>query len=338
VKPLLQVVAGTEYAPKAPTKIERRKVVREWRDAVAAKVKAGELPAIDCLMAEALTNFPSADHGYCWAGQKRLGDAIGRQVRAARDSIKRLRDAGLITVKRGGPGKTARWSFCINNIPIFDREPLKERHNSAQDRQPTAGLDRQPTAHKPFKQEHPCKQEPPPGPPAADEPDAMPDDVDTASAENGETPRDGLSGEVLAPGWCTFEQFWMASGQRGEIGPALAAWDRLAAADVAAIGDLILDQGAIDTGGAWACVWIKRRGWENPAMFRRPNRVADIAELLKDFNPKPDQVTVRRGTAEWDELVAWRRKQGDRPAAIEFMLTQHEWRAPAGWRPMRCMP
>ena len=338
MRPLLQVVAGKDFAPKEPTKTERRKVVRGWCDDVKAKIKAGELQAIDYLLAEALTNFPSADRGFCWAGQKRLADTIGRQVRSVQSAMKRFRSAGLLRVKQGAPGKTARWILCRDGRPIFGGEALKDPQNFASDPQKIAGLDPQKSADKPSKQEHPCKQEPPPRPPAADEPAAMPDDVDMASAENGETWQGGLIGEVFAPSGCDFETFWRASGQRGKVGPAIAEWNRLEPADIAAIGALILDQGSVDTGDCWASIWIKSRGWERPAHVLRAGGFARIAEGLEGLDPHPLGMTVVRGTPQWDDLVAWRREQGATERDLKFMLTQAEWRAPPGWRPTRCAP
>jgi hypothetical protein len=331
----LRVVAGRDYDEALSSKQRQRRVLK-WLSAADAKRVAGVIRLVDCAVARALENFPSANQGYCFAGQDTLGKRVGRSGRRVRESLKRLCDAGLLDSRRRGPGRTAIWTFCIDGVPLFERQPgpLKDRTKCAQDRTFSSGLDRTISSAKPYLDE-PIQVEPPPRPPTGDEPDQMPDDVDTATTEDVEAPQGGLIGEVFAPSGCDFETFWQASGQRGKVGPAIAEWNRLEPADIAAIGALILDQGSVDTGDCWASIWIKSRGWERPALALRAGGFARIAEGLEGLDPYPLGMTIIRGTPQWDDLVAWRREQGATERDLKFMLTQAEWRAPPGWRPTR---
>src|SRR5438105_2105406 len=68
-----------------------RPVVRQWLRRVKLEVTAGWLLPIDLLVAEELTDYPSANEGRCYAGQERLARALGCCPRTVRSSLARLR-------------------------------------------------------------------------------------------------------------------------------------------------------------------------------------------------------------------------------------------------------
>ena len=173
----LRIVAGLDLSEPQPdekkalaeARERARPILKEWLRRVELAVMAGQLAAIDFLMAKELTNYPSANEGRCYAGQERLGAALGSSVRTARYSLKRLRDEKFVSCKRGGPGRTASWIFCVNDKPIFGgvaflpnkNAPFEKQQFSVQDRQDVAGLDRQDAAAKPSELE-PVERKPPP--------------------------------------------------------------------------------------------------------------------------------------------------------------------------------
>src|SRR5258708_17758275 len=94
--------------PKTLAELRRRArpLHRYWLRKVEQAVIAGRLPPIDLMLAKELTNYPSANEGRCYAGQTRLGLAIGRTARTARQSLKRMREDGLLLRKLAGPTRT----------------------------------------------------------------------------------------------------------------------------------------------------------------------------------------------------------------------------------------
>ena len=78
---------------------------------------------IDFALAELMNNYPSANYGYVWVGQARLGRERGFCGRTARRALRRMREAGLLVCKRGGPGKKATWTFCVDGVPVFGGAP-----------------------------------------------------------------------------------------------------------------------------------------------------------------------------------------------------------------------
>jgi hypothetical protein len=206
-----------------------------------------------------------------------MGAAIGRSARTARSLLQKMRDVGALTTKRGGPGRTASWIFCIGGAPIFgtgataklsptnDSLAVAPRAEvSAQERQEAAGLDRQKVADKPFEPD-PIEHKPSPLPPSEGVRETGP--AQGPVSQPTPTPRvpheGGLTGEVLPPeSEITFDEFWKAIRREpGKTGPALAAWRKLSRDDRRAISDLIGPNG-IDMDGMWAAVWLAQRRWE----------------------------------------------------------------------------
>lgn len=177
-----RIVGGIDFSPNRDDKAalfqaraRARPILKEWLIRVEHHIMAGALSPLDLMMARELTNYPSANEGRCYAGQERLGKAIGSCARTARSSLKRLCQAGLLTTKRGGPGRTSAWTFCINGRPIFsnkeDDEPkLKGKEFSAPDRKDVSGLDRQDVADKPSELK-PIEHNPPPVAPPSPSPE-----------------------------------------------------------------------------------------------------------------------------------------------------------------------
>lgn len=238
MKPLFHIVGGLDLSaerdPKkslAQARRFARPFLKRWLQQVEQQVLAGRLIPLDLMMAKELTNYPSANEGRCYAGQTRLGAAVGSCQRTARSSLKRLSDAGLLTSKRGGPGRTAAWRFCVSGVPVFERQ----------------------VADKP-SEPNPIEHKLPPNPPA-------PDPLDEG----------GLIGEVLPPETeITFDEFWKSIRHNpGKAGPALAAWRKVSCDDRSAISSLIGPSG-IDLDGMWAAVWLAQRRWEFAPLTSRP--------------------------------------------------------------------
>jgi hypothetical protein len=65
--------------------------------AVERAVIDGQLSAIGYLVAKELTNYPSANEGRCYASQRRIAGKSGSCERTAREALRRLWSAGLLT-------------------------------------------------------------------------------------------------------------------------------------------------------------------------------------------------------------------------------------------------
>lgn len=297
-KPLFRVVAGLDFSAArdekrslAQARARARPILREWLRRVEHHVLAGKLGPLDLMMAKELTNYPSANEGRCYAGQERLGAAVGKCARTARSSLKRLCQAGLLTSKRGGPGRTSSWMLCINAKPIFGNTDAEaERQFSDQDRKQVAGLDRKQVADKPSEPD-PIEHKPSPQPPAAQA--EMPQAV---RLKEGEAER-VLHGDVLGPeGEPTFEEFWKAIRHNpGPSGPALVAWRKLSADDRRSIGNQLGPYG-LDLEGTWACTWLVARRWTAPSL--RPKMDGGCAPVAArqpfELRPYTPEWTVER--------------------------------------------
>jgi hypothetical protein len=126
-----RVVAGLDLSPAqsdkkalAEARKSARPILKEWLRRIELAVMGGELSPLDYLMAKELCNYPSSNEGRCYAGQERLGAAVGATARTARSSLKRLREREFVYCKRGGPGHTASWTFCVNGKPTM-RPPCR---------------------------------------------------------------------------------------------------------------------------------------------------------------------------------------------------------------------
>jgi hypothetical protein len=278
MKRAFRVVGGLDLAPQNEKKAldEARKrarpVLKEWLRRVELDVMGGGLAALDYLMAKELTNYPSANEGRCYAGQQRLGAALGVSARTARSSLKRLRDREFVCCKRGGPGRSASWTFCVNGKPIFggaaflpaSTPPIEKQRVSAQERKDVAGLDRKDVSAKPFEQDHPTERDPSPLPPnAVIEPSGPTRGLPSKGRVTGSHCAP-VSGEII-PGVISFQEFWLAAGQRGPEGFARAEWRKLSASDRAAISDWLHRDGHLGLGNLWAGVWLRDRVWEEPS-------------------------------------------------------------------------
>jgi hypothetical protein len=266
-----RIVGGLDLTPQSEKKAldEARKrarpVLRAWLRRVELDVMAGQLAALDFLTAKELTNYPSANEGRCYAGQERLGAALGSSARTARSSLKRLRDRGFVCCKRGGPGRSASWTFCVNGKPIFGGvaflptkiAPVEEQQLSAQERKHVAGLDRKDVSGKPSEQDHPIERNPSPLPPTT---------TLASSGTTRELPSEAskaIDGEVIA-GAISFQEFWLAAGRSGREGFARGEWRKLSASDKAAISDRLKRDGHLGLRNLWAGTWLRDRVWEEP--------------------------------------------------------------------------
>ena len=264
MKTLFRVVGGLDLSAERDAKKsleEARKrarpVLKRWLQQVKDCTVKRSIKPIDYMMAEHLTDYPSANEGRCYAGQKRLGAKIGCCDRTARRSLRRLCDAGLLDSKRGGPGRTASWRFCVDGKPIFGGA---ERIVAAQDRTDVADLDRTDVSDKP-SEPNPIEHNPPPTP----KPDAECEEMAEGPAE--EPSEQAIEGELIAA-TISFQEFWLAAGKRGKEGFARSEWRKLTEGDKAAISERLSRVGSLPVGDCWAGTWLRDRVWEEFTQHR----------------------------------------------------------------------
>jgi hypothetical protein len=241
-----------------------------------------------------LTNYPSANQGYAFPGEKRIGKHIGKTDRTARASLARLLHRGFLDRKLGGPARSARWSFCIDHRRIFGPEA------TAHDRKYSSGQDRKKSSAKPLELE-PLEQEPPPNPPSEPAEASQDDRV--------------VDGEILGA-TISFDELWHAvQHSRGPSGPALSAWRKLDAADRYAIGNLLGPNG-IDCDGMWLCTWITERRWQRQPLRQRAKSAG--------FHVPTGEVALKPYSIEWCAERDRLRAVGDRQSLrlMEFWAAQ----------------
>jgi hypothetical protein len=270
-----------------------RPLILAWLKNVEAKVRTKKLRDLDYRLAVILTNYPSANAGKCWAGQKRLSDQAGRCERTIREALGRLESEGLLKTRRGGQGRTSCYSFAVDGCEVFGQQ-----RDAALDRQNVAGLDRQQAAAKPLE------------PKPTEQKDSLPTlsrggDVIDLVAER-RTRRPAIAG-------CEF----LAKCRRVEgclDGPAFAEWNRLPQVDQQAIWRIIERDGNLDVAffDVWVCTFLKNRMWDGLGDNDLPKRAKEEIDrhLAAKQSPKSaaqpfaDRVFVPEDTPQWD---AWSR-------------------------------
>ena len=70
--------------------------------------------------------------------------------------------------------------------------------------------------------------------------------------------------EILGP--ITFEELWNGTGGEGPAGFASAEFRKLSKADLCTIGNILRQEGRIDTGGMWLGTWLRGRHYEHGAL------------------------------------------------------------------------
>jgi len=193
----LRVIAGLDVEAKQARKEARRRAVplqRKWTAAILAHVKSNAEPRLligDCAFAAEMLNFPSANYGYCYAGQTRLGDTFGASRSTAQRAMCRLKAAGFLICRRGGQGRTSRWIFAVAGEPLFSNEKTAQPVGSVtlleaspvtpQDASPVTPQEASQVKHKPYEQqpiEHSLSElqpkEPSPPPPSMTPREARP--------------------------------------------------------------------------------------------------------------------------------------------------------------------
>ena len=316
--PKFRVVGGRDQHPNslAEARKHARPLLRYWMRKVEKAVLSGRLLPIDLMLAKELTNYPSANEGRCYAGQKRLGAAIARSDRTARECLKRLCQDGLLACKRGGPGRTASWTFCFKSTPIFGGElrdapaappvesiatAVQDRKPAAQDRKSTSGLDRKSASDKPSELKHDIECKPSPLPPVVPSGTAV--GLPTKKEEEAGPVVDG---EVIS-GAISFQEFWLAAGRRGAEGFARAEWRKLSNSDIAAISDRLRRDGRLRMRNIWAGVWLRDRVWEEP-----PEPLPEIK-----FHPRPPVTEALPGSDLWRAERERRRAAGESTKLID---------------------
>jgi hypothetical protein len=93
--------------------------LRRWFARIEVEIKGGRLLDIDGRLAQALTNYPSANEGICWPGQARLAGLLGRSDRTVRRSIGRLERAGFLHAKQQGWNRSSCYTFMIDGHPLI---------------------------------------------------------------------------------------------------------------------------------------------------------------------------------------------------------------------------
>ena len=263
-----RIVGGLDVSPAqsednalAEARKRARPILRAWLRRVELYVMAGQLRSVDYMVAKEMCNYPSANQGRCYAGQERLGAAVGATSRTARASLKRLRDRELVDCKRGGPGRTASWTFCVNGKPIFSGvaflptkiAPIEEQRFSAQDRKGCSGPDRLGCSAKPSEQD-PVERNPSPLPPTTAS------ECGTSVGLPSEVSK-AVDGEIIT-GVISFQEFWLSAGRSGHEGFARGEWRKLSSSDKAAISDRLQRDGRLDLRRLWAGTWLRDRVWE----------------------------------------------------------------------------
>jgi hypothetical protein len=266
MKRVFRVVSGLDLTTaqsekKALDKARKhaRPLLNEWLRRVELDVMAGQLAPVDFLTAKELTNYPSANEGRCYAGQQRIGEAIGASARTARASLKRLRDRELVCCKRGGPGRSASWTFCVNGKPIFGGAAFLPASVPPVEKQQVSAQDRKTSSAKPIEQE-PIEHNPSPFPPKA----AIESRASIRGLPNEASESRLVDGEIITE-VISFQEFWLAAGCRGHEGFARAEWRKLSPSDKAAIADRLRRDGQLGLRNLWAGTWLRDRVWEEPA-------------------------------------------------------------------------
>jgi hypothetical protein len=276
----------------AEARAEGRPLILRWLKSVEAKVRTKKLRDLDYRLAVILTNYPSANVGKCWAGQKRLSDQAGRCERTIREALGRLGSEGLLKTRRGGQGRTSCYSFAVDGCEMFGRQ-----RGADLDRQNVAGLDRQQVAAKPFELK-PTEQE---------------DSLPTLSHGGGDVINLTAERRARKPAITGYNFLANCHRQPGCLdGPALAAWNRLPPADQQAIWRIVERDGAIVLGehegpGVWACTFLKNRMWE-PLISKPPNWAAPEQLFPNTFARQQTfagRVFVQEDSQQWD---AWARR------------------------------
>jgi hypothetical protein len=276
-----------------------RPLILTWLKNVEAKVRTKKLRDLDYRLAVILTNYPSANVGKCWAGQKRLADQAGRCERTIREALGRLESEGLLQTRRGGQGRTSCYSFAVDGREMFGRQP-----DAGLNRQNVAGLDRQQVAAKPTELK-PTEQK-----------DSLPTlsrggDVIDLVAER----------RTRRPAITAYE--FLAKCRRVEScldGPAFAEWNRLPQVDQQAIWRIIERDGNLDVAffDVWVCTFLKNRMWDGLGDYDIPKQVQEEidrhqAAMRKSEKESPkaaaqpfaDRVFVPEDTPQW---AAWTRR------------------------------
>jgi hypothetical protein len=342
MKSIFSIAGGLDYSTRqaekqslADARKRARPVLREWLRRIELDVMSGQLAAIDFLTAKELCNYPSANVGRCYASQDRIGAAIGASARTARSSLKRLREREYLSTKRGGPGRTATWFFCVNGKAIFGgvaflptkRPAIGKPTQAAQERKAASGLERKDLSDKPCEQLHPNEHDPPltPEPTHA----SAVDDECVVSAfgnarrqrSDGEVPNEEPSAETSAPeveiivGEISFAEFWRASGKQGSEGFARAEWRKLSRYDIAAIADrLRSSNGNGFKRGVWSGTWLRDRVW------------AEKAERIISDEHETRAAGPRYAHAEPGSEL-WRRERERRRLAGESVASMDGWAA-----------
>jgi hypothetical protein len=337
MKSIFRIAGGLDYSTRqaekqflADARERARPILREWLRRIELDVMAGRLAAIDFLTAKELCNYPSANVGRCYASQDRIGEAIGACARTARSSLKRLREREYLSTKRGGPGRTATWFFCVNGKAIFGgvaflptKQPaIGKPTQPAQERKAASGLERKDLSDKPCEQLDPDEHDPPltPEPTLAS---ALDDESVVSGFGNarrqrsdGELPNEEPSApeiEIIV-GEISFVEFWRASGKQGSEGFARAEWRKLSRYDIAAIADRLRSPDGLGfKRGVWSGTWLRDRVWSE--------RAEPISDQHEACAAGPRYVYATPGS----EL--WRRERERRRVAGESVEIMDNWAA-----------
>lgn len=329
----LRVVAGLDLQERQTLDQERRRarpILREYVRRVKLAVMAGELPPIAALLAEELVNYPSANHGRCYASQARLGKAIGVSDRWARQALKLMIERRFLSRKRGGPGKTATWFFECNGRSIFaddaflpiSKLALKTNDKTGLDQNDTSGLDRNDRSAKPcLTNQYPIEQDPPLTPtlePAARVlGGAVAEPPETNSLPTTDQP---LDGEIVV-GEISFQEFWIGVGRRGPEGFARAEWRKLSLRDKVEIADY-LNRPRRTSRNIFAGTFLRDRVWQEPD--DQPEVVADDPCPLAAM-PRTRTMYALPGSPEWRT-----ERERLRQAGLDNIVTLMDDRAAAG--------
>lgn len=278
-----------------------RKKIAEWHKEVDARIRAGRLIDFDGRLVRALSNFPSATlEGRCWVGQTRLSATLNRSDRTIRSSLARLRSELLLQCKQRGNGRSCRYTFCIDGMPLIVLAGSDWKSTSGSNRKDASGL------------ELPARKD------ASDKSNKRFDSNEQESPLTPNPPKLELGRERGPVREVSFADFWDASrgnsARNDKVGPARAQWLKLPLADRCEIESLV-KEGAIDLKGQWTSVWLKSRCWRERAL--KPSG-PEFKMISSDRAPARRLVAVSPGDPLFEDEYRRRLKAGEPVGDMEL--------------------
>jgi hypothetical protein len=307
-----QAERGRRVNGSAAAKAGRKKVA-QWHDHVDGLRKQHLLLPVYCVVARGLTNFPSATlSGYVWASQPTLAASISVSLRTISRAVTALKNEAALIVLQRGNGRSARYVFCIDGIPINEaglRSGKTSRNRNVTQCDASAENAVEAGAATPQMARLATPQMALLTPAAT--PQMARESCDSFESNESESPPNPLI--IINPGAdeISFETLWRAvQGERGHTGPAITAWSKLTSTDRLKVGNLIGPSG-LGLDGMWLSTWLTQRRFDAAPLSSK-----------RSFDEKieaPQFQHVYRGSPEWQQ------ERERRVAAGESVALMDEW-------------